>query len=354
MAKFALVVKDGAKVRNLEDLQENFDLEKVLGYFMNGKLAEWLRDRYYDDEADEVEALAKDDKKLNQKLCKILGVPYEDEDVEDPEVIARRNERLNRLKQYTDDADVWEHIDEVAFDQEELADLLDKDTPVIYLCQTSKSPFTIPARVKNKKYIGVNAVEAKAGSKKNVDWESIGVRFENLPTMIVEPKIKQKKENNRREVSDAQKRSTALKTDYNNIENTDTQIGFYLYNDKKYRESFRYFLKAAEDGDTVAMNQLALMYYNGKGVKKDSSKRRYWTQKAQEASKITNKYNSVSVNNNDSKGAYIPEKQSVGDNYHETNDNYWSSWGSRDNDDDDDTKMDIDANYWSSWGSREE
>ena len=43
--KFALEMKDGIQVRNLEDLRDNFDLEKTVGYFLDGKLITWLNDR---------------------------------------------------------------------------------------------------------------------------------------------------------------------------------------------------------------------------------------------------------------------------------------------------------------------
>ena len=47
--KYALTMADGAKVRTLEDLRDHFDWPHVLGYFLDGKLAEWLRDRYFDE-----------------------------------------------------------------------------------------------------------------------------------------------------------------------------------------------------------------------------------------------------------------------------------------------------------------
>ena len=49
---------NGADVRTIEELRENFDLEGVLGYFANGKLVIWLRDRYYNGEADAIENLS--------------------------------------------------------------------------------------------------------------------------------------------------------------------------------------------------------------------------------------------------------------------------------------------------------
>ena len=174
--KFALEMKDGVQVRNLEDLRDNFDLEKTIGYFLDGKLMTWLNDRYYEEEAEELEQLSKNDAQLNKKLCKILGVEYQDEEL-DPEEIERRNERIAKLKQYTDNQEFIDNVDLVAFDQEDLADLLDEDEDVIYLCQNK---FVIPLRAENKKYIGIGKVEAVIRSKTVVDFAERNIEFVNV------------------------------------------------------------------------------------------------------------------------------------------------------------------------------
>lgn len=174
--KFALEMKDGIQVRNLEDLRDNFDLEKTIGYFLDGKLMTWLNDRYYEEEAEELEQLSKSDAQLNKKLCKILGVEYQDEEL-DPEEIERRNERIAKLKQYTDNQEFIDNVDLVAFDQEDLADLLDEDEDVIYLCQNK---FIIPLRAENKKYIGIGKAEAVIRSKTVVDFAERNIEFVNV------------------------------------------------------------------------------------------------------------------------------------------------------------------------------
>ena len=40
--KFALEMKDGIQVRSLEDLRKYFDLDKTIGYFVDGKLLKSL------------------------------------------------------------------------------------------------------------------------------------------------------------------------------------------------------------------------------------------------------------------------------------------------------------------------
>ena len=72
--KFALTMADGCKARTLEDLREHFDLEKVTGYFLDGKLKEWLTDRYYDIEAEALQELDMKIADFPHSLCIALGV----------------------------------------------------------------------------------------------------------------------------------------------------------------------------------------------------------------------------------------------------------------------------------------
>lgn len=48
--KFPLKMKNDIEVRDLEGLKENFDIKKVVGYFLDGKLLKWLEARYYEEE----------------------------------------------------------------------------------------------------------------------------------------------------------------------------------------------------------------------------------------------------------------------------------------------------------------
>lgn len=177
--KFALEMADGAKVRgSIEELREHFDLEKAVGYFLSGKLVEWLEDRFYEDEAEAVEAIDKDAPDLRERLCEALGVPYEGDSELDVEALERLNEKKAILRQKTGDEEIIAHAAQTAFNQEDLADLLEMDEPVIYLCGEK---FNIPARVKNKKYIGIlgtPTISIKANSQKETDAK--GIVFENV------------------------------------------------------------------------------------------------------------------------------------------------------------------------------
>lgn len=177
--KFALEMADGAKVRgSIEELREHFDLEKVVGYFLSGKLVEWLEDRFYEDEAEAIEAIDKDASDLRERLCEALGVEYEGDEALDVEALERLNEKKAILRQKTNDEDIIAHAAQTALNQEDLANLLEMDESVIYLCGEK---FNIPARVKNKKYVGIlgtPTINIKASSQSEADEK--GIVFENV------------------------------------------------------------------------------------------------------------------------------------------------------------------------------
>ena len=173
--KFPLKMADGAEVRTIDELKEHFDLEAIVGYFSDGRLLTWLQSRYYDEEADKVATLDKNDSQIHKKLCAIFGVESEEE--VDPEEIARRQERLNTLKQYTADREIWERVDQVAFNQEDLGDLLDEDATLIYLCANR---FTIPLRATGKEYVGIGKAIAIIRSKEPVDFDNLNIKFKGV------------------------------------------------------------------------------------------------------------------------------------------------------------------------------
>ena len=146
--KFPLEMKNGVMVRNIDELKENFDIEKVVGYFIDGKLLTWLEARYYEEETEAVSVLEKTDSDLAKKLCEIFGVEYVP-DVINTEEIEKRNEKIALLKQYTQDREILNMVDAVAFNQEELAELYDKGLTKIYLCA---GKFKIPKSKQNLEY----------------------------------------------------------------------------------------------------------------------------------------------------------------------------------------------------------
>lgn len=176
--RFSLKI-NGADVRTIEELRENFDLEGVLGYFANGKLVIWLRDRYYNGEADAIENLSSADEKLSKKICSILKVEYSEEvsDI-DIESVKRRNEKIALLKQLDESEQLIAKVDAVAFNQDDLLDILDTGTEkMIYLCQ---GDFEIPLTIKNITYVGIDNPSVLLRAYDNVDFSSLNLKFVDI------------------------------------------------------------------------------------------------------------------------------------------------------------------------------
>ncbi len=175
--RFSLEMDNGVEVRSMEELREHFSLVKVLEYFENGKLVTWLRDRYEDVIADAVEALDQNEQELAKKLSEIFDVPYDEKTEEKLKEAEQRAKRLERLKAVTDDEQFWEKIDYVAFEQDELYDLLDEKADTIYLCGDR---FSIPLSKLGVSYIGINNPTAVIDSKVAVDWNDKKISIEGV------------------------------------------------------------------------------------------------------------------------------------------------------------------------------
>lgn len=192
--KFSLPLADGTNVSSsIDDLRAHFDIESVTNHFHSGQLAQWLEDRYYDDEAEQIRELDKDAPNLKQQLCAILGVSpalYTDLDTDQQK---RLEEKKNLLQEQTSDKSIIAHAPQTAFTQEDLADLLDMGESTIYLCGDA---FTIPIRMENRKYIGLLSnpkIKIKANSPheltiKQISFENVQLPWHTAPsTNIVQP-----------------------------------------------------------------------------------------------------------------------------------------------------------------------
>ncbi len=175
--RFPLEMQNGIEVRDLEELKENFSLERILFYLTDGKLETWLRDRYEDGLADAVSGLDRADNEFNRKICEIFEVEYVPEEEADLERIEERKRKLELLKEYTEDERYEKVIDQTAFDQDELYDLLDEDQTEIYLCGEQ---FSIPLGKEGIHYIGINIPVVIISSKEKIDFEGKGIVFENI------------------------------------------------------------------------------------------------------------------------------------------------------------------------------
>ena len=173
--RFPLEMDNGAEVRSMEELRNNFSLGRVLEYIQNGKLVTWLRDRYENNIADAIAELDKTDSELPKKVSAIFDVPYDEKTEDDLKQAAERAERIKHLKEFTDEKRFIDEIDKVAFDQDELYDLLDEEVNEIYLCGDR---FAIPLSVQDVLYKGINNPVVVIDSKTEVDWLAKGITLE--------------------------------------------------------------------------------------------------------------------------------------------------------------------------------
>lgn len=186
--RFPLEMDGGVEVRDIDSLRENFSLQRVMGYLVDGKLITWLRDRYANDMAEAIDELDRDDESLAKKICEILGVEFDEATEENIEKAEERNKRLARLKEITLEKEYLDNIDSVAFEQDDLYDLLDEEINKIFLCGER---FSIPLAQEGITYIGINNPVVVIDSKIEVDWEEkkivlAGVKYDSKYQGIVD------------------------------------------------------------------------------------------------------------------------------------------------------------------------
>ena len=246
--RFPLRMKNGAEVRSLDELKENFDLESILGYFTDGKLQTWLADRYYDEKANEVAALSSDMPNLNAKLCEILEVEYKAEvDVTNLEAIQQRNEKYKILSTVTSDREILNNTEIVAMNQDELYDILDEGTEKVYLCGDR---FEIPTGRRNVCYIGINSPLVILENNKGAEiYAEAGIKFKNVQ--------------------------------YEGNINPYITIGEKLFLEGKYKEAFPIIEQAANNENPRAMHIMARYYNDGyEVVKINNVERNNWCSRA--------------------------------------------------------------------------
>ena len=170
-------MENGVKVRSIEELKDNFSIVKIMEYLKDGKLFIWLKDRYLADIADSVDKLDLKDKELAKKLCEIFDVTYNETIEKELKKDNERIKRIKKLKEYTDNVKYEKVIDNIAFNQNELYELLDNKIHTIYLCGKR---FFIPLMLQNMTYIGINNPVVVIDSKIKVNWSEKNISVEGV------------------------------------------------------------------------------------------------------------------------------------------------------------------------------
>jgi len=176
--KFALYLKDGHEVRNnIEEITEYFDYGRIVEYFHDGSLLQWLEDRRYEKEAIALSYLETDVKDFKEKLCYIFHI---DSKKIDTEAVAEDAEKVRKkalITQYTNDTNILADMDSIATSQKELEEALKRKKSLIYLCG---SKFTIAPKYENIKYVGLGNVTIGIDTEVKVDFEKKHIQFENI------------------------------------------------------------------------------------------------------------------------------------------------------------------------------
>lgn len=175
--KFPLEMKDGYKVRTMEELRTHSDPESIIEYFLNGKLKNWLKDRYYQEEVNAIDELEISNDNLIERIYSILHLKKEiNDNVTEVEKIIRQQDIRSKIKQYTDDEEILNNIGCVAILQEEFESILKEKSTRVYLLGDK---FMLPDNIKNILIKGVNNPEIIVNSKEVIDFKERQVYFEN-------------------------------------------------------------------------------------------------------------------------------------------------------------------------------
>ena len=182
--KFPLIMDNDVAIRTIEELRENFNLEKVIEYFLDGNLKVWLEQRNYIEELNKVESLEKDKEDVPVELCKIFDVDIKS-NINILEIDERRK-KVNILRKFSADESLEDKLEIIAFNQKELEEklisyeALKKDNTLIkeiYLCGDE---FTVSDKFKNVSYIGINNAKIILDGKNLFDAHSNKINFKNV------------------------------------------------------------------------------------------------------------------------------------------------------------------------------
>ena len=108
--KFNLLV-DGQKVRSLEELRKNFNLDDVLEYFFSGKLQKWLASRDYKHELEQVKNIVSSNKlDVSSKLLDIFKIEHDKKELQYFNVDGQQVRTVEELRENFNLEDVLKHF----------------------------------------------------------------------------------------------------------------------------------------------------------------------------------------------------------------------------------------------------
>lgn len=180
--KFPLFMKDDVPVRTMEEFREYFDLEKMLYDFVSGRLATWLKDRYYDELAEKVSELDKRNNNSIETLCKLFEIEKSEYNAENLNLQDIEKTITNKLKvkAITSREDAIDNPNSVVFSQEDLDRLL-SDTKIseIFVYGTEFCPKIVNRKIK---FTGIGEKKTILNFKNYsiIEAKYFGYTFENI------------------------------------------------------------------------------------------------------------------------------------------------------------------------------
>lgn len=154
MAQTKLILPNGESCETLEQLRESYTNEWAISVIEDSSLLTWLNEMYYEQAADDISNInpSERDEVVLRAFRRAIGIA-------EP---AKSSEAEQRLRELTDDPELLKKADCAAFNQRELAELLNRNCEDILLCS---GVFNIPLSKGNVAYTAVGEPTITAPSR---------------------------------------------------------------------------------------------------------------------------------------------------------------------------------------------
>ena len=163
-------------VKELDELQEYFDLEKALEYFQNRKLQKWLENTYNDDILEELEELTGDEDDFIERFTEALGVESQTVQLDVKEILDKAHLKEKLKRSFTEE-EVEKMVESSADSQEKLEKLIEDGKKKIYLLDGT---YKISRNVKNIEFIGVGDAKVEIEQKDAHQFLEQGLQFNDI------------------------------------------------------------------------------------------------------------------------------------------------------------------------------
>lgn len=177
--KFPLIMPDGVQVKELEELQENFDLETVIRYFGSGQLQQWLENNYNDEILEEIKELTGDEDDFVLKLTSALGVDYSNQNIDIQDAFMKSRLK-NELAELYESEKLEEILDCIVENQSQLDKMLTDGKRKIYLYANK---FDIYSNVKYVSFYGIKNPQVIIENYDEKKFLMRGLSFKDIEIM---------------------------------------------------------------------------------------------------------------------------------------------------------------------------